>query len=517
MYSCTALFGVVSLFSSFVAGVVEGSTPLAVFPESFEWGLATAPAQTEDLLDDTWLAFAEEGNVAAWNNTGRPEARVNFWTNPEVDIGLSAKAGSSVFRMGVDWGRLCPQHPEKAMNKGVQNRTALARYHEIIRLVRASGQRVMLTLFHHAIPKWSQPDGGWTNSSTVGYFEAFVADVVEELGEDVSYWTTFNEPTVFAMMVYCSGIWPPGPELPAYQSLACMFDTGIPYTGTYWSAMQNIQAAHRHIYGIIKKGKGNGTVGVAHNVAVHLPDNIWDKPANAAINSMMNFPFIDAIATHLDFIGLNYYGKEITAGDSVAILPNQEYSESGRAIYPDGIVELLRSFHYRFNNCTSWNKGDCPRGERLPRSKYLPFFITENGIADRTDILRPAYIVEHLLGLSVVMKEQIPVLGYIHWTISDNWEWADGYCPMFGLASVDRSTQELKRTLRLYSYNLLKTTVKTRTILLKTRTDAWERVRHAIETGETRPFCRALDGKTSLNDPIQRKFADQDWRLTFTT
>merc|ERR1712146_704520 len=103
-----------------------------------------------------------------------------------------------------------------------------------------------------------------------------------------------------------------------------------------------------------------------------------------------------------------------------AILPNQEYSESGRAVYPDGIATLLTAFHERYNGS-------------------LPFFITENGIADRTDILRPPYLVEHLIGIRAALDRGVKVLGYIHWSVSDNWEWADGYCPKFGIAAVDRA------------------------------------------------------------------------------
>src|SRR6056297_1414163 len=89
-----------------------------------------------------------------------------------------------------------------------------------------------------------------------------------------------------------------------------------------------------------------------------------------------------------------------------------------------------------------------PRYANDPAATFSSFMVTENGVADSTDVLRPAFITEHLAAIAAAIAAGIDVTGYIHWTISDNWEWADGYCPKFGLYAVDRDSDDLARTAR---------------------------------------------------------------------
>lgn len=472
------------------------------FPNDFLFGFASAPAQTEDLLSDGWLAFAREGHVAAWNNTPFPANRTNFWSHPELDIHIARDAGAQILRMGVSWTRLCPEHPAAAGVKGVQDWEALASYSRILELAKASGMRIMITLFHHSIPMWAAEDGGWTNRSTVHHFTAFASDVVDALGDRVAFWNTFNEPTVFALMTYCTGMWPPGLN-PGwiFNQLECLNPVVDP--GNYWVAMENIQDAHAEFWRGMQRRRSNasdstglGLVGVAHSVAIHEANSVMDRPANAFIDSMMTYPFADAVAGSVDFMGLNYYGKEITSGTSVAILPNQEYSESGRAVYPNGISTLLEDFNARYNGS-------------------LPFFITENGISDRTDVLRPSYLIEHLYGIRAAMDRGVRVLGYIHWSVSDNWEWADGYCPKFGIAEVDRENG-MARIMRRSTFELFRNITTARMVAGAWRDAHWQTIVDQVRHNATRPFCRAEDGKSSLNSPVQRPFAHQDWRFSRT-
>ncbi|KAJ7533178.1 hypothetical protein O6H91_13G036500 [Diphasiastrum complanatum] len=110
------------------------------------------------------------------------------------------------------------------------------------------------------------------------------------------------------------------------------------------------------------------------------------------------------------------------------LVDEEEYSEAGRGVYPDGLLEVLNAFHKRYR-------------AHHPSLKYI---ITENGFADSRDLRRRPYLLEHLLAAYTALKQGIPLEGYFHWTLSDNWEWADGYCPKFGLVAVDR-IHELKR------------------------------------------------------------------------
>lgn len=162
------------------------------------------------------------------------------------------------------------------------------------------------------------------------------------------------------------------------------------------------------------------------------------------------------------------------------------------------MYELLQRFDDRYSN---------------DDTAEFDYIITENGISDDTDVLRDAYIIEHLLALQYAKEQGIPVRGYIHWTISDNWEWADGYCPKFGLVSVNRSSPEMKRTVR-DSYYLYQDIATKRIITKKQRADAWKKVQDAVAAKRTRPFCRAKDGITTTN--TTRAFSSKDWRFTKT-
>ena len=189
-------------------------------------------------------------------------------------------------------------------------------------------------------------------------------------------------------------------------------------TGNYSVAMDHVAMAHKAAARVIRAAS-SAPVGMAHNVAYLSPAGVPDILFVWLSDRLVTFPWIDRIRAHIDFVGLNYYGQEFFAGaGQIAVLEAEEYSDSGRAIFPDGLYLLLKAFHKRY---------------------ALPIIVTENGVADSGDHLRPAYLLEHLLAVGAARADGVPVAGYVFWTIADNWEWADGFCPKFGLAAVDRS------------------------------------------------------------------------------
>ena len=348
--------------------------------------------------------------MTAWKNAAIPEERLRFWTHPDDEIDLAAETGITVFRMGIDWGRLVPENPRNyrpdlkaGFGQGqIQDLEALVHYKSIIDKIKAKNMKVMVTLFHHSLPKWAIDIGGWINEDMKLYFADFVQDASKALGQDVSFWNTFNEPTVFVLLTYCDGIWPPGLNLNTAQKLSCLV---LPGQGGYSVAMANIANAHKLAHQIIRSNSPESSIGVAHNVGWHEAYHFWDGASVAFIDKLMNFPFIDAVISTIDFIGLNYYGKEIHNGGSVILKSDEEYSESGRTVYPKGLYDLLMRYNDNYKK----------------KYKNLSFMITENGISDSTDILRPAYIVEHLLAIKQAINDGVNVVGYLHWTISDNW------------------------------------------------------------------------------------------------
>nr|BBF90082.1 putative SFR2, SENSITIVE TO FREEZING 2 [Oryza rufipogon]BBF90091.1 putative SFR2, SENSITIVE TO FREEZING 2 [Oryza rufipogon] len=538
--------------------------------DNFFFGLATAPAHVEDRLEDAWLQFATETscddngnvrdqrpvdalmasaagdggsqqswrstggenigdreqrkplrvameamlrgfeilaesgesaggdncshNVAAWHNVPCPQERLRFWSDPDAELKLAKETGISVFRMGVDWARLMPEEPTEELKSSV-NFAALERYRWIIQRVREYGMKVMLTLFHHSLPPWAGKYGGWKMEKTVTYFMDFVRLVVDRVSNLVDYWVIFNEPHVFVMLTYCAGAWPGG-DPNAIEVATSTLPTGVYNQALHWMAI-----AHSEAYDYIhskSKNERKPIVGVAHHVSFTRPYGLFDVAAVALANSLTLFPYVDSICDKLDFIGINYYGQEVISGPGLKLVDNDEYSESGRGVYPDGLFRILIQFNERYKRLN------------------IPFVITENGVSDETDLIRKPYILEHLLATYAAIIMGVRVLGYLFWTTSDNWEWADGYGPKFGLVAVDRANN-LARKPRP-SYFLFSRVVTTGKITRQDRMFAWRELQQAAVQKKTRPFFRAVDkhGRMyagGLDRPIQRPFILRDWRF----
>ncbi|MBA0650341.1 hypothetical protein Goklo_017770 [Gossypium klotzschianum] len=558
----------------FDSPIVESSDTLADFnvngeeEDGFFFGLATAPAHVEDKLNDAWLQFAEENpchksekgdddmmeadavigaadggshqaplarkesskkkkplkvameamirglqkfvedeseeetaskeecnhNVAAWHNVPHPEERLKFWSDPDIELNLAKDTGISIFRMGIDWSRIMPQEPVNGIKDAV-NFAALERYKWIISRVRSNGMKVMLTLFHHSLPPWAGDYGGWKLEKTVDYFMDFTKLVVNSVSDMVDYWITFNEPHVFCMLTYCAGAWPGGhPDM--IEAATSALPTGVFRQALHWMAIAHSKAydyIHEQSSTLSKK-----VVGVAHNVSFTRPYGLFDVAAVTLANSLTLFPYVDSICDKLDFIGINYYGQEVISGAGLKLVETDEYSESGRGVYPDGLFRLLIDFHERYKHLK------------------VPFIITENGIADETDVIRRPYLLEHLLAVYAAKLKGVPVLGYLFWTISDNWEWADGYGPKFGLVAVDRANGLVR--IPRPSYYLFTKVVTTGKITREDREKAWNELQKAAKEKQTRPFYREVNKQGlmyagGLDEPTQRPFIERDWRF----
>ncbi|KAF8387610.1 hypothetical protein HHK36_026263 [Tetracentron sinense] len=560
----------------FRSPIDESSDTLAVFnvdpaneeENEFFFGLATAPAHVEDRLNDAWLQFAEEHpcdksealqnpqpadaliasvtgdgrsqqaslsvkelerttkkkklkvsmeamirgfekyskeeeepapsaecshNIAAWHNVPNPEERLKFWSDPDTELKLAKGTGVRVFRMGIDWTRIMPEEPVNG-HKETVNYAALERYKWIIHRVRSYGMKVMLTLFHHSLPPWAGEYGGWKQEKTVDYFVDFTRLVVDSVSDLVDYWVTFNEPHVFCMLTYCAGTWPGGnPDM--LEAATSALPTGVFKQAMHWMAIAHSKA---YDYIHVQSTSSKAIVGVAHHVSFMRPYGLFDVAAVSVANSMTLFPYMDSICDKMDFIGINYYGQEVVCGAGLKLVETDEYSESGRGVYPDGLYRMLLQFHERYKHLK------------------VPFIISENGISDETDFIRRPYMLEHLLAVYAAMIMGVPVLGYLFWTTSDNWEWADGYGPKFGLVAVDRANG-LARIPRP-SYYLFSKVVTTGKITRQDRVRAWNELQRAAKEKKTRPFYRAVDKHGlmyagGLDKPIWRPYIHRDWRF----
>lgn len=483
-------------------------TPKPNSQDEFFFGLATAPAHVEDQLEDSWLDFANSGGVKAYFNTDQPEERLRFWSEPEVELDLAHETGIEVFRLGVDWSRLVPYpltiDPKKNFISQV-DQAVLDRYKQIISMIKERNMKVMLTLFHHSLPKWAVDLGGWEEESVKLQFLEFSKQVIKELYHEVDYWITFNEPSIFCLLTHTVGIWPANHR----PSFASIIDVPHIYSGSFVKAQNNMIESHNILYDYIHKISASNQIEAKVSIAKHISKHIGSClspikiPLAQKLSNYINFGFLDHTINHMDYISVNYYGGEHFCNQGLQIRDDREYSESGRAVHPYGLYEILKTLHQRYNKNRVFRKAD-------PTASDLPIIITENGISDATDYIRPSYLIEHLMAVNAARNEGVPVNGYIFWTISDNWEWADGYCPKFGLVAVDRSNN-LKRKKRR-SYHLFKAIVKRKYITKQQRMKAWNWLQAHINT--PRSFCRDSDGQTPLNDSVDRPLSKTDWRFS---
>ena len=373
----------------------------------------------------------------------------------------------------------------------------------------------MLTLFHHDLPKWAIPtysadsydELGWLNKNLVKHFYDYAVALITELGDQVDYLVTFNEPTLFSLLTHVLDHWPSGKEAPERQNREFIFDR-LMNIKAFFTSMDHITLAHKLIYEAIKDSHPDIDIGVSH-LTPYIRDSL--KASNILLAYLYDYAIVngfpDNIINHLDFLGINYYGEErlrlfdLSIQDAI----NFMYSDSGRILNAGGLYTILTNFHNRYKKS----------------HPDLEYFITENGIADDTDLVRMPFLIEHLYAAQHARSQGVPLKGYIFWTISDNWEWADGYCPKFGLVHVDRDNN-LARTLKP-SYYLFQSITQNYHITMAMRDyahGALHKVQEArkqdpsfaAEWDGMRGFCRDSDGIQGKDRPTRYPFHwTQNW------
>lgn len=428
----------------------------------------------------------EQKGVASQAKLTCLEEKPCSWSDPDRELHLAKETNATVFRMSIDWNIIMPEEPLGGFEKTI-NRTALDLYRCKIERVRAYGLRVMLTLFHQSLPTWACAYGGWMEDKTIDYFLQYTRLMVDRFYDLVDYWITFNEPHLFALTEYCCGV-------PAnlFQVAATALHQRV-----YRSTMDRMLTAHIKAYDIIhdtgEKASRKVSVGIAHHTSFMRPYGFFDITTVEFSNWIACFGYVDHVFSKLDFLGINYHGQEFISSAGLKLVENEEYSESGRCIYPDGLYRLLLDFHNRYKNFN------------------VPFIITENGVADATDLLRKPYILEHLLAVKAAMNKGVPVKGYCFWALSDNWESEDEHRFKFGLAAIDpdNNLQHITRP----SYYLFSEVAKSGSITKGQRNKAWAELQTAIEQGNNHLICFGPDAQGGLENRVQRPFVKKDWRF----
>jgi beta-glucosidase len=391
-------------------------------PSGFLWGTATAAHQVEgDNRASDWWEYEQQARLP--HRSGEACRHYDLF---ERDLDLVRDLGQNAYRCSIEWSRLEPA-------EGQWNDDALAHYQTVVAALRARGIEPVVTLHHFTNPAWFLRRGGWARRDSLAFFSRYVERVAAALGPSVAWWLTINEPTVYAMEAYVLGEWPPC-RVHAWRTAVAV--------------LRNLARAHVAAYATLHRHRPDARVSFAHSAPVIepcRPDRLRDRLAAATRDAMLNREFFRLIGAHagagrarnLDFVGINYYTRNVvrSAGLGLGALVGHACHEPhhgndgapgtmGWEVYPRGLLTTLRRF-----------------------ARYgLPLVVTENGIATDDEDLRVEFLRQHLAGIQQAIDEGLPVAGYFYWSLMDNFEWAHGFAPHFGLAAVDRTTQA--RTLR---------------------------------------------------------------------
>jgi beta-glucosidase len=406
---------VASQFNAFDTAVhfTPGEPVTRRFPAGFLWGASTASHQVEgDNRWNDWWPLEAQGRLPH-----RSGAACNQYELYETDFDLAQSWNHNAHRLSIEWSRIEPE-------EGQWNQAAVEHYRRVFDALRARNLEPIVTLHHFTNPAWFAAAGGWVNRRSVERFARYARFVAHQFGSQVRYWLTVNEPTVYAKHAYVIGDWPP-----------CI-------KGAYLKsarAMINLFRAHAVAYEALHAVRADAMVGFAHSAPFVVPcdpgrwlDRAAARLRDFALNeSQFLLLKVFGGAGH-DFIGLNYYARQVVRWES-----------SGRAaLFGAECREDHHGERRRFS-ALGWEvHAQGLRGVLLKYSgRGVPVIVTENGIATGDENERTEYLRTHLAELGAAVEAGADVLGYFYWSLIDNFEWAEGFGPRFGLAAVDFSTQ----------------------------------------------------------------------------
>ncbi|WP_042462017.1 GH1 family beta-glucosidase [Neobacillus dielmonensis] len=435
--------------------------PIIQFPKDMKWGTATAAYQVEG------AAFEDGRSLSIWDTFSHTPGNVKNGDNGDVacdsyhrypeDIDLLDQLGAKVYRFSVSWPRIYPN------GTGELNPKGLNYYHKLVDRLVEKGIEPMLTLYHWDLPQSLQDQGGWANRDTVDAFSQYAETIFSEFNGKVKYWQTINEPLCAAFLSNYQGVHAPGFTdlqlavdvshhlvLAHGRAVKLFRDLGIEgqigtATNTTWrepfsQKPEDMEACRREI---------------GHNIDWFLdpifkgeyPPYLVEWFKNKGAELHVEEGDMEIIQQPIDFIGVNYYSGNVARYkkdtglldiENIEIDYDQTYIEW--PIYADGLYKV---FHYL-----------------AERYGPIPLFITENGACCRDELVngkvmdqnRVKYYQQHLTAVSRAIESGIPIIGYLAWSLLDNFEWAEGYGKRFGLVYVDFQTLERKKKESYYWY-----------------------------------------------------------------
>jgi len=451
-------------------------SPRARFPAGFLWGSATAPYQIEGGLGGTdWAEWERRGRVVRGERADDGPRSFQF---VDDDVRILRESEQNAYRVGVEWARVFPTRAawDRCRNAPVATRASectaaasvegLAYYHRVLSLLRAANITAMVTLQHFSLPAYiddlSQDwhTQAWMRPTIVQDLAIWAEFAAREFGGDVDWWITLNEPFIVMPAGYLYGVHPPG-RTAEFSSLAALGLTMIRAHVAMFDAIHANDTTVAVTSGPLMPARA-ANVSIAHHVRAFFPHNCVSRADRASadrLEGLLNRLFFDAIVRgnvdldlsgtieagepmndpayrgRADYLGVNYYSlTDVQSNNAIPVLRGIPLPDSldrglpktdfGWDIYPRGFVQVL-----------NW-----------AGTYGLPVVVTENGLADAAGVNRPRFIAEHLAAVAVAIQAGVRVLGYFHWSLLDNFEWAAGYCPRFGLYRTDYTSPMRTRT-----------------------------------------------------------------------
>lgn len=439
---------------------------MALFPADFVWGAAAASYQIEGGYDadgrglSVWDAFAHRPGKTFNGHTG--DVACDHYHRYKEDVALMRQIGLGGYRLSLSWSRILPH------GVGQINEQGLDFYDRLIDELLANNIQPYVTLYHWDFPLELYHRGGWLNRDSSDWFAEYTQVVTRVLGDRVRYWMTMNEPAVFTVLGHLSGIHAPGDTLSQADG---------------FRIAHHVLMAHGKASQVIRSANPESKISIAHNGRIGIPHtqseadiaaarkftldttnpelwhvNWWADPimfgTYPAEGLKTVAPMLPAgfekdmaiIHQPYDYMGVNmYWGTEVRADNQ---------AESGYTYIPRHVGSPITAFHWDITpEGLYW-------GPRFFYERYkLPVVITENGLSNSDwvhldghvyDPQRIDYTSRHLLQFSRAYQDGVEIGGYFHWSIMDNFEWAEGMKHRFGMIHVDYPTQ--KRTLKQSAY-----------------------------------------------------------------
>ena len=423
------------------------------FPADFLWGSATSAYQIEGspLTDGAgpsiWHRFSHTPNLVRDGDTG--DVACDHYRRYREDVALMRSLGMNAYRFSISWGRILPT------GRGAVNRAGLDFYERLVDALLQNSIEPMATLYHWDLPAALDNRGGWLNPDIANWFADYAAIVFRKLDDRVKLWATLNEPWVVTDGGYLHGVLAPG------------------HRNRFEAPIATHQLLRAHGAAVTAyRAEGRHRIGIVVNLEPKYPasEDAADRAATARADAYMNRQYLEpvlhgrypgelseifgeawpawpvedfkSIHQPIDFVGVNYYTRNVTRFDANAwplrAAPVRQkqatHTETGWEVFAQGLTDVLVWVKERYGN---------------PR-----IYVTENGAAffdppaamnDRVaDPLRVDYIRQHVAALHAAREAGVDLHGYFAWSLLDNFEWSHGYSKRFGVVHVNFENQ--KRT-----------------------------------------------------------------------